>query len=143
MIYSCNKLFAQGWDTCDKRIRQITDRVFYVYKGVFTGKWFSKYWRIPYDILFPDPKKGNEGLGQIIQGYKKPSVIARILSKKCFRPKYYKYFDSWLAPVLPALPDNRIHRSVPLFNNTNPAGTVENGDNVDIGAVVAKRGSAV
>lgn len=107
-------LFAQGWDTCDKRIRQITDRVYYVYKGVFTGHWFSKYWRIPYDILFPDPKRGNEGLGQIIQGYKKPSVIARIFSKKIYRPKYYKYFDSWSAPVLPPLPKERKHSSIKL-----------------------------
>lgn len=108
-------LFAQGWDTCDKRIRQITDRVYYVYKGIFTGHWFSKYWRIPYDILFPDPKRGNEGLGQIIQGYKKPSIFVRLFARKCYRPKYYKYFDSWSAPVLRPLPTDRIYlNSIPL-----------------------------
>lgn len=105
-------LFAQGWDTCDKRIRQITDRVYYVYKGVFTGHWISKYWRIPYDILFPDPKRGNEGLGQIIQGYKKPSVFVRLFAHKCFRPRYYKYFDSWSAPRLKDLPEERYFHSI-------------------------------
>lgn len=105
-------LFSQGWDTCDKRIRQITDRVYYVYKGIFTGKWISKYWRIPYDILFPDPKKGNEGLGQIIQGYKKPSIFVRMFAKKIYRPKYYKYFDSWEAPTLPPLPIDRYYYNV-------------------------------
>lgn len=110
-------LFAQGWDTCDKRIRQITDRVYYVYKGILTGHWYTKYWRIPYDILFPDPKRGNEGLGQIIQGYKKPSVIVRLFARKCYRPRYYKYFDSWSAPQLPALPDDRKNESISLSDN--------------------------
>lgn len=104
-------LFAQGWDTTDKRIRQITDRVYYVYKGFFTGHWFSKYWRIPYDILFPDPKRGNEGLGQIVQGYKKPPFFNRIFCKSIYRPAYYKYFDSWAAPELPALPDSRVYHA--------------------------------
>ena len=107
-------LFAQGWDTCDKRIRQITDRVFYVYKGKITGHWFTKYWPIPYDILFPDPKRGNEGLGQIIQGYKKPPLLTRIFAHTLYRPKYYKYFDSWSAPRLKELPADRWHKSIAL-----------------------------
>lgn len=107
-------LFAQGWDTCDKRIRQITDRVYYVYKGKLTGHWFTKYWPIPYDILFPDPKRGNEGLGQIIQGYKKPPLLTRIFARTLYRPRYYKYFDSWSAPRLKELPKDRWHKSIAL-----------------------------
>lgn len=100
-------LFTQQWNGVDKKIRVITDRVYYVYKGFFTGHWFSCYYRIPYGIIIPDPKRdGSEKLGDIIQGYCKPNFIVRLLSHKIFRPKYYKYFDSWEAPELPPLPEN-------------------------------------
>lgn len=92
-------LFTQQWDGVDRKIRVITDRVYYVYKGLFTGKWFSRYYRIPYGIIIPDPKKGaDQKLGEIIQGYCKPNFFIRLFSPWCFRPKYYKYFDSWCRP---------------------------------------------
>ena len=47
--------FAQEWASLDKRIRSITDRVFYVYKGFWTRKWFTRCYRIPYGIIIPDP----------------------------------------------------------------------------------------
>lgn len=104
-------LFSQGWDSTDKRIRQITDRVYYVYKGVLTRAWITKYYRIPYGIIIPDPKDGGEKLGEIIQGYCKPSFIIRLFSRKIHRRKYYKYFNSWEAPVLEPLPDDRMIES--------------------------------
>lgn len=92
-------LFTQQWDGVDRKIRVITDRVYYVYKGLFTGSWFSRYYRIPYGIIIPDPKKGaDQKLGEIIQGYAKPNFFIRLFSPWCFRPKYYKYFDSWCRP---------------------------------------------
>lgn len=106
--YKCDVfLFSQGWDAVDRRIRIITDRVYYVYKGLFTGKWFSKFYRIPYGIIIPDPKKhgGSEKLGEIIQGYCKPPLFVRAFASMVFRPSLYKYFDSWEAPELPALPE--------------------------------------
>lgn len=45
-------LFTQQWDGVDKKIRVITDRVYYVFKGKILGHWFSTIWRIPYGILF-------------------------------------------------------------------------------------------
>lgn len=99
-------LFTQQWDGVDRKIRVITDRVYYVYKTLFLGLWWSEYYRIPYGIIIPDPKKGGEKLGEIIQGYSKPNVLQRIFSHKVFRPKYYKYFDSWERPKLPPLPDD-------------------------------------
>lgn len=103
-------LFTQQWDAVDRKIRVITDRVFYIYKGKLLGKWFSSYYRIPYGIIIPDPnKKGGtagEKLGEIVQGYCKPHFIVRLLAPKLYRPKYYKYFDSWEAPKLPPLPPN-------------------------------------
>lgn len=99
------ELFTQQWDGVDRKIRVITDRVFYVYKGVFFGKWFSSYYRIPYGIIIPDSKKdGSEKLGDIVQGYCKPNFLVRIFSHKIYRPKYYKYFDSWERAFLPNLP---------------------------------------
>lgn len=99
-------LFTQQWDGVDKKIRVITDRVYYIYKGVFLGHWFSSCWRVPYGILFPDPKKTGEKLGEIVQGYSKPNIFIRLFAtKRIFRPAYYKYFDSWELERLPDLPD--------------------------------------
>lgn len=100
-------LFTQQWDGVDRKIRVITDRVFYVYKGPLLGHWITKYYRIPYGIIIPDPKKaqGGEHLGEIIQGYCKPSFLIRLFSPRIYRPRWYKYFDSWERPVLDPLPD--------------------------------------
>lgn len=98
-------LFTQQWDGVDKKIRVITDRVYYVYKGLFFGKWFTKYYRIPYGIIIPDPHKSDgEKLGDIVQGYCKPNILIRLFSPVLYRPKYYKYFDSWQRNILPNLP---------------------------------------
>lgn len=97
-------LFTQQWDGVDRKIRVITDRVYYVYKGFFTGRWISSCWAVPYGILFPDPKKTGEKLGEIVQGYSKPPFLNRVFAKRIFRPKYYKYFDSWELERLPDLP---------------------------------------
>lgn len=106
--YNCDiELFTQQWDGVDRKIRVITDRVYYVYKGFLFGKWFSNYYRIPYGIIIPDPKKadGGQKLGDIVQGYCKPNFIVRLLSHKVYRPRYYRYFDSWERDPLPRLPD--------------------------------------
>lgn len=100
-------LFTQQWDAVDRKIRVITDRVYYVYKGLLFGKWFSSYYRIPYGIIIPDPnKKGASGekLGDIVQGYCKPSIFVRLFAPKIYRPSYYKYFDSWACRKLDDLP---------------------------------------
>lgn len=98
-------IFTQQWDGLDKRIRVITDNVYYVYKTPLLGAWVTKYYKVPYGIIIPDPKKSDgEKLGEIIQGYCKPGVVGRIFCGRVYRPKYYKYFDSWDAPNLPPLP---------------------------------------
>lgn len=97
-------LFTQQWDGVDRKIRVITDRVYYVYKGFLTGFWFSSCWRVPYGILFPDPKKTGEKLGEIVQGYSKPGFLVRLFARRIFRPAYYKYFNSWELEKLPVLP---------------------------------------
>lgn len=101
-------LFTQQWDGVDRKIRVITDRVYYIYKGFFTGHWISRWYRVPYGIIIPDPKKNQEKLGEIVQGYAKPGFIGRLFGGFCFRPLYYKYFDSWEAPKLAPLPRGRV-----------------------------------
>lgn len=99
-------LYTQQWDGVDKKIRVITDRVFYVYKGAFLGKWFTRCYRVPYGIIIPDPKKdGSEKLGEIVQGYCRPGLLTRLFSPWLYRPRYYQYFDSWETPYLPPLPE--------------------------------------
>lgn len=104
--YRCDiAFFTQQWDGVDKKIRVITDRVYYLYKGVFSRHWFTRMYRVPYGIIIPDPKKdSSEKLGEIVQGYCKPSFFVRLFSPWLYRPRYYKYFDSWEAPLLPPLP---------------------------------------
>lgn len=99
-------LFTQQWDGVDRKIRVITDRVYYVYKGKLFGHWFTTYYRIPYGIIIPDPHKdkSSEKLGEIVQGYCKPNLIIRLFAPKLYRPKYYRYFNSWERPELPKLP---------------------------------------
>lgn len=98
-------LFTQQWDGVDRKIRVITDRVYYVYKGIFTKKWITRSYRVPYGIIIPDPKSAGDKLGEIVQGYAKPNILVRLLSPWLYRPKYYKYFDSWERPYLPPLPE--------------------------------------
>lgn len=99
-------LYTQQWDGIDKKIRVITDRVYYVYKGKLLGRWFTRCYRVPYGIIIPDPKKQvGEKLGEIVQGYCKPNFLARMFSPWLFRPRYYKYFDSWERPHMPPLPE--------------------------------------
>lgn len=98
-------LATQQWDAVDKKIRVITDRVYYIYKGKWLGSWFSNYYRVPYDIIIPDPKKGvGDKLGDIVQGYAKPPFLFRLFCHRVYRPKYYKYFDSFDRLKLPQPP---------------------------------------
>lgn len=104
-------LFTQQWDSVDKKIRVITDRVYYVYKPFPHGIFITRYYRIPYGIIIPDPKKDDsQKLGEIVQGYCKPSFIKRLFGGYVLRPRYYKYFDSWEREELPKLPnmDSRV-----------------------------------
>lgn len=119
-------LFTQQWDGVDRKIRVITDRVYYVYKGKFLGKWFTRCYRVPYGIIIPDPKKDNgEKLGEIVQGYAKPSFLVRLFSPWLYRPRYYKYFDSWERRELPPLPEEYKPYSLPV--PAEPVVILENG----------------
>lgn len=109
-------LYTQQWDGVDRKIRVITDRCYYVYKTPLTGWFRTKYYRIPYGIIIPDPKKSDsEKLGEIVQGYCKPSFLQRLMQGgSVWRRRYYKYFDSFDCPPLDPLPDNYQPNPVPF-----------------------------
>lgn len=88
-------LFSQEPDGIDKKIRSITDRMYYVKKPVLTGKWISKIYKIPYGLVWPSENSNGENLGKIVMGYKKPPLLAALFCKRIYRPKLYKYFDSF------------------------------------------------
>ena len=81
--------------------------MYYIFKGKILGHWISTFYRIPYGIIIPDANKKNSGekLGEIIQGYCKSNLLIRIFAPKLFRPKFYKYFDSWEHKDLETLPN--------------------------------------
>lgn len=106
-------LFSQEADGVDKKIRSITDRMFYVKKGLLFGKWISTIYRIPYDVMFPSE---GDNIGNIIMGYKKPPILARLFAKRLYRPKYYQYFDSWESDSLPSLPSKYKPYSDPNYH---------------------------
>lgn len=101
-------IFAQTYNGVDKKIRTLCNNVYYMYKPFLTGLWLTKYYRIPYGIVIPDSRRNKEKtgntLGEIEEGYCKPPLIMRVFAKRLYRPKYYKYFDSWESPELLPLP---------------------------------------
>lgn len=101
--YKCDiNLYTQQWDGVDKKIRVVTDRVYYVHKGFLLGRWLTRAYRIPYGILIPSAKDtGSNKYGEIVQGYVKPPFYIRIFGERCWRRKYYEYFDSFECPPLP------------------------------------------
>lgn len=101
-------LVSQYFDGVDLRIRRIIDRVYYLQKGKITGLLYSYYYRIPFGIMIPKKNdNGSSSLGEIVSGYYRPSFFNRILStRRIFRFRYYKFFDSFSKLELPPLPDD-------------------------------------
>lgn len=98
-------LFSQEPDGVDKKVRSLTDRMYYIKKGLIFGNWISTIYKIPYGVVWPDENSNGENLGRIVMGYTKPPFLARLFALRLFRPAYYKYFDSWeIDRILPPLP---------------------------------------
>lgn len=97
--------FTQKYDGVDSKIRNIANHVFWVRKCRFRRS-ISKSIRVPYGIVFADKEK-QQNVGEILNGYYKPNWLDRLTAEKCKRRRYYKYFNSWDMPDLPALPENK------------------------------------
>ena len=85
--------FTQQWDGVDKKIRDITHDLYYVKKIRFPFlsnlSVATRIFRV-LDI--------NEDTKEIVNGYRFPNWFDRLIGSTkefCWRPKYYKYFDSF------------------------------------------------
>lgn len=96
--------YIQKWDAIDIKIRTLCDHVIYIRKSFLP--FLSYEYLIPYGIEFSNPKHDGHRYGEIIMGYAKPNLFGRIFKTVVFRPLYYKYFDSWIAPELMPLPNS-------------------------------------
>lgn len=101
-------LFSQEPDGIDIKIRNLTEAMFYLKKGLFLGHWFTTCYRIPYKLVWPTENSNGENLGKIVMGYVKPPLLASLFAERIYRPKFYPYFDSWEAKKLPPLPPDVI-----------------------------------
>lgn len=105
-------IWSQRIGSVDKAIRELSNRTYYMYRPLLTGWYKTKWYQIPYGIVIPDAKKNRErtgnALGEIEEGYYKPSLLTRLFFSKSFnRHKTYAYFDSWEAPELPPIPKEK------------------------------------
>lgn len=97
--YHCDIIwFTQQYDGVDRKIRELTTCLFYIRSAGL----FSYAIRIDRFIWVHKEQK------QILVGYKISNFFRCLFSwlngclKICYRPKYYRYFDSYEAPVLPS-----------------------------------------
>lgn len=102
--YMCDiDIFSQSWEDMDITIRRLTDQLWYMYHiGPFT-LCRRVYKRVTI----------NKDTEQIIDGYRMPCMLwlfafplqlLHITQKRfmlTYRPKYYKYFDSWSKDDIP------------------------------------------
>lgn len=96
--YHCDIVwFTQQYDGVDRKIRELTTCLYYVR----SAGMFSYAVRIDRFIFVQKEQK------DIKVGFKITGFIRALFAflngsvKLCFRPRYYKYFDSFDAPLLP------------------------------------------
>lgn len=94
--YGCDIVyFTQQYDGLDKKIRDLTSDLWYV-KKLACWTVARRIYRV-LDI--------NKDTKEIVQGYRFPGIFENLINlvfpgimgirRWCFRPRYYKYFDSW------------------------------------------------
>lgn len=101
--YKCAvHVFSQALDF-DVTIPRITSEIYTMRKGlIFPVTWLVK-WN---QVRDTDQQTGYP------RWIWEPTRFPR---RMCWRPRYYKYFNSWQAPQLPALPEDRL---IPYPENT-------------------------
>lgn len=102
-------MWSQFPDSVDKKIRVITDECFMVYRSRWLGKWQTNWYKIPYGIVIP---QDGDKLGEIIQGYRQPPWPIKLFCGRMWRPRWYKYFDSYEEYPLPELPAGRVYGEI-------------------------------
>lgn len=98
--YRCDLVyFTQHYNNVDKKIRDITYDLFFVRPFIFQMSRATRIFRT-LDI--------QEQTHEIVNGYRFPSLLDLFFGKihrYCFRPRWYKYFDSFEA-----------NRQLPVFH---------------------------
>lgn len=121
--FGCDILFfAQQWDALDKKIRAVTEKVFYLKKGViFRNR--TKVYPLIYGVYIPQQTSDKSGsYGDISMGYKMPGLLTRLLAPSFNRKRYYRYFDSWDSYDLPPVPGfDLVASSLPEQQLSDPA----------------------
>lgn len=107
--FHCDIIYAtQDFSNVDKKIRQLTEELWYLQKSCvpFICE-FTRAIRIFRTISI------NEMTSELVMGYRFPKLLERLFTRCCmicFRPMFYKKFDSYdegivgLRPVLDTLP---------------------------------------
>lgn len=80
---------SQYWDDCDKKIRVLTDHYYLMEK---MGKW---------TVIKPIQRYLGAVDGRMIDSFETGAPISW---RFIYRPKYYRYFDSFVVPPLPDYP---------------------------------------
>lgn len=89
--YKCDViLLSQAWNDMDKKIRDLSDHYYNIKKLLWFSNAREYRKRVGIDELTHD----------IVDEYYKVGIFSGGL-KVCFRPRWYKYFDSYSAPQLP------------------------------------------
>lgn len=94
---------TQGYDAVDKKIRLLTQELWYMQKSVLPFfNSFTSAKRIYRTIAI------NEHTSELVLGYRFCNFIESISTRNfqsCFRPLYYKYFDSFDEGILESRPE--------------------------------------
>ena len=99
---------SQQYDGVDRKIRELTDVLYNIRKSVFNCSVVTALRRIQYVPTMKDLKKNPTA--EISTKWVRVGVLSLIFSpitkalRLCYRPKYYKYFNSYDAPKLPTKP---------------------------------------
>lgn len=91
--FNCTVLYcSQYWTDCDKRIRGVTDRYYLITKSNF----------LPVTYIKPIIRDFGVERGEIVDGY---TLGAPVTWSFVWRPRWYKYFDSFTQRQLQPIPE--------------------------------------
>lgn len=96
--------FTQDWQGVDKKIRDLTQVLYYTKKLFANVPMFRIFSHFSVSSLIFRTLEINELTKEIISGYRFPTFWERYLGQTrywCFRPRFYKYFNSWEKPNFP------------------------------------------
>lgn len=102
--YNCDVIyFTQQWNNVDKKIRDVTSDLFYVTKAFANvkGLIFRPFQCFSVARRVFRTLEINEYTKEIVNGYRFPTMFERFFGsckQFCYRPSWYRFFDSWEKP---------------------------------------------